>query len=181
MKKLLVLGFIATLAGCADSHNLNVSNTEVVNKIPASSSVYVALSEDGRYGEKDYKGSGVLLSNVIKSGLLTKMNDITLANEAGSFKESIKLAESNGSDYLFYPTIMHWEDRATEWSAKADKVDKVEVKIVTWGIKNNVELSSAIIDGSSGLATLGGDHPQDLLPEPVNAYIDTLFAVPVQN
>ncbi|MEZ8996179.1 DUF4823 domain-containing protein [Vibrio sp. 10N.222.54.A1] len=178
MKKLLVLGFIATLAGCADSHNLNVSNTEVVNKIPANSSVYIALSEDGRYGEKDYKGSGVLLSNVIKSGLLTKMNDITVANEAGSFKESIKLAESNGSDYLFYPTIMHWEDRATEWSAKADKV---EVKIVTWDIKNNVELSSAIIDGSSGLATLGGDHPQDLLPEPVNAYIDTLFAVPVQN
>ncbi|TKF94232.1 DUF4823 domain-containing protein, partial [Vibrio sp. F13] len=103
--KLLVLGFIATLAGCADSHNLNVSNTEVVNKIPANSSVYIALSEDGRYGEKDYKGSGVLLSNVIKSGLLTKMNDITVANEAGSFKESIKLAESNGSDYLFYPTI----------------------------------------------------------------------------
>ena len=178
MKKLLVLGFIATLAGCADSHNLNVSNTNVVNKIPTTSSVYIALSEDGRYGEKDYKGSGVLLSNVIKSGLLTKMNDITVANEAGSFKESVKLAESHGSDYLFYPTIMHWEDRATEWSAKADKV---EVKIVTWDIKNNVQLSSAIIDGSSGLATMGGDHPQDLLPEPVNAYIDTLFEVPVQN
>ena len=55
MKKLLVLGFIATLAGCADSHNLNVSNSNVVNKIPTTSSVYIALSEDGRYGEKTIK------------------------------------------------------------------------------------------------------------------------------
>lgn len=174
MKKVLFFGFLTILTGCADSHNLNISTTELTNKIPLTSSVYVALSEDGRYGEKNYRGSGVLVSNIIKSGLIVHMNDIIVAHKAESFKDSVGIAAHNGSDYLLYPTIMHWEDRATEWSGKADKV---KVKIVTWKIKNNVEVSSAIIDGSSGLATFGGDHPQDLLPKPINSYIDTLFEI----
>ncbi|WP_274523310.1 DUF4823 domain-containing protein [Pseudomonas abietaniphila] len=32
-----------------------------------------------------------------------------------------------------------------------------------------------MIKGSSGLATLGGDHPQDLLPEPVAECVSSLF------
>ncbi|MDB3946228.1 DUF4823 domain-containing protein [Gammaproteobacteria bacterium] len=31
------------------------------------------------------------------------------------------------------------------------------------------------MDGSSGLATFGGDHPQDLLPESVTKYVGALF------
>ncbi|MFS1429804.1 DUF4823 domain-containing protein [Vibrio splendidus] len=177
MKKLLALGFVLTLAGCADSHNLNVSSNEVVNKIPKTSSVYIALSLDGSYGNKNYRGSGALLSSVIKSSLLTKMNDISVASRTESLQQSISYAKRNHYDYVFYPTIMHWEDRATEWSAKADKV---EVKIVTWDVRRNMELSSVIIDSTSGLATLGGDHPQDLLPKPVGAYVDNLFTSPVR-
>ncbi len=36
-------------------------------------------------------------------------------------------------------------------------------------------MDSAIIKGKSGLATFGGDHPQDLLPKPVGEYIDALY------
>jgi hypothetical protein len=167
-----MLAIAIFLAGCADSHSLNVSNAEIVNKIPSTSSAYVALSEDGSYGSKNYVGSGRLLSNVIRSGLVTHINDVTVAENPESLKSSITTAQGNGSDILFYPTILHWEDRATEWSGKADKV---KVKIVTWDVKQNTEVSSAIIDGASGLATFGGDHPQDLLPEPITAYINTLF------
>ena len=42
-------------------------------------------------------------------------------------------------------------------------------------VRTDKTLSTVIIDGSSGLATFGGDHPQDLLPEPVGEYVDTLF------
>lgn len=56
---------------------------------------------------------------------------------------------------------MHWEDRATEWNFMRDKV-KVKIEFVD-AFSGNVE-SAAIVEGKSGIATLGGDHPQDLLP-----------------
>ena len=41
--------------------------------------------------------------------------------------------------------------------------------------KTRKTIDSAIIKGKSGLATFGGDHPQDLLPKPVGEYIDALY------
>lgn len=74
--------------------------------------------------------------------------------------------------YLVYPTILHWEDRATEWSALPDRV---EVKIDLIETATGKLLDSVVIRGKSGLATLGGDHPQDLLPKPVDEFVSTLF------
>jgi hypothetical protein len=73
---------------------------------------------------------------------------------------------------LVYPTILHWEDRATEWSGIPDRV---EIKIEIIGATTGKGLDSAIIKGKSGLATFGGDHPQDLLPKPVEDYVSGLF------
>ncbi|MGL1931348.1 MAG: DUF4823 domain-containing protein [Desulfotalea sp.] len=67
---------------------------------------------------------------------------------------------------------MHWEDRATEWSGLPDKA---EIKMVVIDVKSNNKISVATIKGSSGLATFGGDHPQDLLPDPIKKYINSLF------
>jgi len=36
-------------------------------------------------------------------------------------------------------------------------------------------ISSGVIKGRSGLATFGGDHPQDLLPEPVAEFLSSVF------
>jgi hypothetical protein len=74
--------------------------------------------------------------------------------------------------YLVYPTILHWEDRATEWSALPDRI---EVKIDLIETATGKLLDSVVIRGKSGLATLGCDHPQDLLPKPVDEFVSTLF------
>ena len=74
--------------------------------------------------------------------------------------------------YLVYPTILHWEDRATEWSGRSDKV---EIKVVVVDVLTGNTITGSIIKGSSGLATFGGDHPQDLLPGPVNQFVSTLY------
>lgn len=68
--------------------------------------------------------------------------------------------------------ILHWEDRATEWSGKKDKI---EIKLSIYGAEGNQEIAGTIIGGKSKWATFGGDHPQDLLPEPIQAYVDTLY------
>jgi hypothetical protein len=47
--------------------------------------------------------------------------------------------------------------------------------LVVIDLASGQPVSSATIDGTSGLATFGGDHPQDLLPEPIKKYVDQLF------
>ncbi|WP_333692374.1 DUF4823 domain-containing protein [Pseudomonas syringae] len=70
---------------------------------------------------------------------------------------------------LLRPT---YQDRATEWSMIPDKV---EIKVDVVQVSSGDVISSGIIKGKSGLSTLGGDHPQDLLPEPVAEFVDSLF------
>lgn len=81
-------------------------------------------------------------------------------------------AKSKKVDYLVYPEILHWEDRSTEWSGKSDLVT---IKIQILDVKSGETISAATIDGKSGLWTFGGDHPQDLLPTPIQEYFSKLF------
>jgi hypothetical protein len=69
-------------------------------------------------------------------------------------------------------TILHWEDRATEWSGIPDKV---EIRIDVIESARGDTIDSAIVKRKSGLATFGGDHPQDLLPKPVEDYVASLY------
>jgi hypothetical protein len=41
--------------------------------------------------------------------------------------------------------------------------------------QNNSTIDSVIINGKSRWGTFGGDHPQDLLHEPIGQYVDSLF------
>ena len=70
------------------------------------------------------------------------------------------------------PEILHWKDRATEWSGIPDKI---EVKLSVYESNSEKELASTVLSGKSKWATFGGDHPQDLLAEPLNKYIGTLY------
>ena len=75
----------------------------------------------------------------------------------------------------FGPGEIHHDrrDRATEWSARADKV---EVQFEAVDVSSGRRIAKTIIKGRSGLATFGGDHPQDLLPEPIDEFVDQLFS-----
>jgi Domain of unknown function (DUF4823) len=75
-------------------------------------------------------------------------------------------------DYYVVSEILHWEDHATEWSGLPDKI---EVKIMVYDGGTGKELASTLIAGESKWATFGGDHPQDLLPEPLNSYVESLY------
>lgn len=172
MKKILMAVCLLSLWGCADSHSLNVSGANVTTTINSTESVYVALSKDGSYGDNHYGGSGMMLSQSIQSSLLQRLQKVEIARKSELFPAALNSAKNGGYDYLFYPIIMHWEDRATEWSAIPDKI---KVKITVVDVETGTEVKSAIIDSSSGLATFGGDHPQDLLPAPVEDFIIQLF------
>ena len=171
LSALLVLPLLI-LEGCADSQKLNINNQFGAVSLDRNASAYIAIPANGRYGNQEYHGSGATVAQIIKGALSVHLVHVDIGTKAESFPKAKSSSALGRHKYLFYPTIVHWEDRATEWSGMADKVS---VNIAVVDVKSGKQISSASIDGQSGLATLGGDHPQDLLPEPITRYIAELF------
>ena len=159
------------IAGCADSHKLTRIGTTSVPLSPGASA-YVALPTDGRYGEISYASSGAQTAREVGAAFAPYVSKIAIATAGEDVATATGSAAADGYDYLLYPQILHWEDRATEWSGKSDRVT---VKLSVMQTDTGDVLDSGVIEGTSGLATFGGDHPQDLLAQPLREYAATLF------
>jgi hypothetical protein len=114
----------------------------------------------------------LMASRILLSAFTKRLRRTEMGHSYQSFDNALNFAVEGGFKYLVYPTILHWEDRATEWSALPDRVE-VKVDIIEAATANLID--SVVITGKSGLATFGGDHPQDLLPNPVSEFVSQLF------
>jgi hypothetical protein len=76
------------------------------------------------------------------------------------------------ADYLVYPNIVRWEDRQTEWSGRRDRL---ELKIDLLDMKDGTLLFSREISATGKWLTEGGDTPKDLLDQPIEEFVNTLF------
>ena len=160
------------VGGCADTHNIIQSAPEMQKKLPKDVSFYIALPEDGVYGETTYYNSGVMTAQTILASVSHHVSTAGMADQTMSIEDCIAVASEKNFDYLINTTIMHWEDRSTEWSGKPDRI-KVKIEIIA--ISDGSSFDSVTIEGKSKWVTFGGDHPQDLLPKPIGDYFDQLF------
>lgn len=174
MRKTMMVGCLAALfiGGCADSHKLLRQHAAGAPKLKPGSSVYVAMPRDGSYGDEVYRGSGNATAQVLFAAFSKHTQKVDVATSAQTRNAAMAAASAEGAQYLAFPSILHWEDRATEWSAIPDKV---EVKIEVIEIASGKVLDAGVVSGKSGLATFGGDHPQDLLPAPTEEFVMSLY------
>ena len=171
MRYLILLLVTIFITSCADSHQILRTSSKSIN-LKTDSSAYISIPRDGRYGQTNYTGSGVTVSQNVLLAFSKHLTQVETGHEYQSYKESLNYAQTNNFDYLIFPSILEWEDRATEWSGIPDKAS---IKISIIKVSTSKTIDSAIIKGKSGLATFGGDHPQDLLVKPVDDYVNTLF------
>ena len=172
MRNIFLMLCMVLLAGCADAHNVIPDAKYADTRLSADGTAYITLPADGFYGKIDYEGSGAMVAQMLQAALLNHMVQVDIGPVWEKYSTARNTARQGGYTYFFFPTITHWEDRATEWSGIPDKAT---VRIVVIDLASGQPVSSATIEGTSGLATFGGDHPQDLLPEPIKEYVDQLF------
>lgn len=152
MKTLYKTIIIFALAGCISQHQLR---TTLHARIPVGSAVGVQTPADGICMGDAYPRSGAIVARKLTSSLLSYY--------PGS---AVGLV---GTEYSVRPQILQWEDRATEWSGKPDKV-----KVALLLYRGNRLIGSALVCGKSSWWTLGGDHPEDLLDLCFEAYSASL-------
>ncbi len=171
MRLVLVVLLVSFLSACADSHQLLRTNREA-QKLDRNKVVYVSVPKDGRYGQINYAGSGQNTTQIVLMAFSQYSRRVETGHEYQTFEQALDSARKQSAGYLVMPTILEWEDRATEWSGIPDKSS---IKISVIDTASGTSIDSVIIRCKSGLATFGGDHPQDLLPKPVGEYVKSLF------
>lgn len=163
------------LCGCADTTSMAPLQDPQGRVVTAADAIYVLVSPNGTHGPTDYPKSGQMTSRQLQSALLRHVRTVVIGGPSDNFNKGLADAIDGGFTVLIVPTILHWEDRATEWSVRSDKL---EVQLEVIDVSSGKRIAKTSIKGRSGLATFGGDHPQDLLPEPINDFVDQLFSGP---
>jgi len=161
------------LLGCVHTYEMR-SGGEGAPRIhlPREASFLVGVPEDGRFGTHHYPGSGFMTTQEVVAALSTHARIVRAAKAPATIKENSAAARSAHLQYLVQPTILHWEERATEWSGKPDRIS---VRLELIEVSSGATLDTTVLSGKSKWATLGGDHPQELLPEPLSGYANALF------
>ncbi len=112
-----------------------------------------------------------MTANTVRSAFSKNASKVTITTDCKG-QECLESIDPNAYGYFVQPIILHWEDRATEWSGKSDKV---EIQIITYDSKTQKEIGNTTYTGKSKWLTFGGDHPQDLLEEPTLKYVESLY------
>ena len=172
MKRILIISIAALfLLGCSQKHRTDALTTPNA-RLDSNGAVYVALPADGAFGSKIYAGSGRAVAIATTAAVAKHTNRVETATRLESAEEMFVTAKSMGARYVVQPQILHWEDRNTEWSGRPDRIT---IKILAWDVDSRRDIASTIASASSKWGTFGGDHPEDLLPQTIENFVNVLY------
>ena len=170
--KLWVAVVLTAVAGCAAPQQEIRRSDPERSLLTRSDSVYIAVPRDAVYKGRTYLDSGQKTSDALLSLFLIRNMKAEKANSYQAFEDATRTARDKAYKYLFYPTIVRWEDRESEWSGKTDQVE-IEVEIVE--ASTGKVLDSAILRRKSDIVGSGLGRPQELLSSLFSDYVHNLF------
>ncbi len=140
-------------------------------KLDPAIGVVISVPADGSYGNKKYPGSGRMTTNAVRSAFSKRALNVDVTTDCHG-ENCLSTLDKQGFGYYVKPEILHWEDRNTEWSGKPDKI---EIQLVIYDLNTQKPVASTNFAGESKWASFGGDHPQDLLSQPTQKYVDSIY------
>ena len=170
MRTFVVIMIVVLISGCTATYQQQIVK-HPTSTLERSKGVFISTPKNGWYGKIEYKNSGKMTANAVKAAFLRYSNNVYVSEQCLAL-DCLKIIPTDQYGYYVQPEILHWEDRATEWSSLPDRI---EIKITVYDAKLGYEIAASVLNGKSKWATFGGDHPQDLLPEPVNKYVESLY------
>lgn len=168
---LFALLLVSSLVGCSDTHKL-VRTEGVGLTVSKELTAYLVVPRDGQYGATFYTGSGAMVAQEMEKAFTPYLEKIVVGRRYEHLENALSRAREKAVDYLIYSEILHWEDRATEWSSRPDVVS---IRVTIIDVSTGGKVDSAELGGTSKIMSWGGEHPQDLLAKPLADYAAGLF------
>ena len=124
---LLFLGTM--LAGCKSTYSEKSLSNEPIPMLGNRSRIYIAVPFDASFKGKVMQFSGKQTADALFSAFSRHTKSVYISKFPESLAEALESARQRGAEYLVYPTLEQWEDRATEWSGRRDRL-KVKVDTI---------------------------------------------------
>ncbi|HDX8437963.1 MULTISPECIES: DUF4823 domain-containing protein [Aeromonas] len=166
-----VTALLSLLAvGCSSTYQQSNVQT-MTSKLDPSQGVLISQPQDGSYETTQYQNSGKMTAQAIYAAFSKKAHRVEITTRCHG-EPCLNDIQPTQFRYYVKPVILHWEERATEWSGKPDVI---EIQLVIYDTLSKKSIANSSFKGKSKWATFGGDHPQDLLPEPTEKYVNSLY------
>src|SRR5690606_13268185 len=168
---LLAITMLGFAACSSTTHFVRAETVAEAPVLDPAARVYVTLPEDGVFEDKAQKASGAKTQQAVVDALQEHAAVIT-GTTVESQDDALASARRDSCTHVLIPEVRHWEDRATEWSGRRDVLI---VGLRLFDAASAALLDEVVIDGRSSRWTFGGDHPEDLLHGPLEAYAASIF------
>jgi hypothetical protein len=163
---------VLVVSGCKSTYSEKDLTTEPPPLLRSNSRVYVAIPFDATFKKNVAQGSGKQTAQALFAAFNRYTKSVYLGKFPESVSEALDSARRMNAEYLVYPNLTKWEDRATEWSGRRDRM---EVKIDLIDLNDSKVMFSREISATGKWMTDGGDTPNDLLEQPAEEYVNALF------
>jgi hypothetical protein len=167
--KIILLSSAYLLVSCTTVVNLNQLNSSK-NLMVKDSSILILIPEDGAFGTEVYTNSGKTTTNELKLNFYNFTNTVDTKSDCKDLASLKKIKDLNYSYYVI-PEILHWEERATEWSGIPSRI---QIKIDIYNSKFE-RISSIVFEGRSASVTFVRKAPFELIEDEVKQYIYNLY------
>lgn len=140
-------------------------------RLERGAAVVIATPADGAYGEKQYTGSGLKTATALQAAFANYTPKTSVVSDCAEL-DCLK-ARAADARYLIVPRIVHWEDRATQWSGKPDRVN-VQVSVYERG--GDREINAAMLSTETGgVFAFTDEAPETLLEGAIKPYVQSLY------
>ena len=178
MKNQFILILFLIFVGCVSQHEKTIPKqvediTSMNLPYNQSDKFGVMLSRDGKYETIDYPNSGMNVSLRIKKDLHEIFKDVVLV-ETINRKKAIDDSKKQDLKYLIIPQILHWEDRATNWSGKPDII---KIQLSLYDVNFDKIIESVLFHAESSWWTLVNTPPEEMLDQSFDQAVLDLLKV----
>ena len=172
-KNLLITVVCFFLAGCATQYNIKDIHSQNKPIFKTQDKIILVAQNDGTYNNIKYDHTGLTVIGMFANSLISYFAYVSTYEKYLQLNEAIELAKKDDFDYLFYYTILHWEDRATEWSGIRDRAS---IRILIINPEDGNFLNTIIVSGAGTWWTLCGYKPQDIFRYAMADFIKNLLS-----
>ena len=173
MRNNILFALIATFSllfmGCSASYQqgfLQKSNHQY-----SPTRILLITPENGTYGDIVYPTSG----NDVITALTQELNRYSPQSISTTYNpidvQNLPDSDIANFDYIFAPKILHWEDRATGWSFRPDRI---EVLFYIYDNQRNL-IDTYNIKGRSAYVVWVSKQPNSLLKKPIRNMLADIF------
>jgi hypothetical protein len=159
-------------AGCKSTYSEKNVTNEPPPILKSNSRIYIAIPFDAAFKDGVAQDSGKLTAQAFQAAFLRYTRSVYTSKFPESLSEALESARRAGLEYLLYPNINRWEDRATEWSGRRDRL---ALKVDLIDLATSKVVFSREIEATGKWMSDGGESPRDLLNEPAEQYVNSVF------